>query len=100
MAHSDVEYEVRVANLYKVEAKLPGQDLFNGTNVMTGDSVTIKLEPADANHKSDGTQGHLIREARLLKELKDTDGFPRFLWYGVEGDFNVLVCEKMTGVNL
>ena len=33
----------------------------------------------------------LIEEAKLLKEFSGEVGFPNFLWYGREGENNIMV---------
>ena len=37
----------------------------------------------------------VIEEAKLLKEFMDEPGFPKFMWYGREGDFHIMVIELL-----
>lgn len=36
-----------------------------------------------------------MEEAKLLKEFLDEVGFPRFMWFGKEGDFQIMVIELL-----
>jgi len=44
-------------------------------------------------------QSSLKQEAAVYKILGRITGFPEFFWYGVEGDYNVLIIELL-GHNL
>jgi casein kinase 1 len=63
----------------------------NSTHAQEGDLLAAKFEPLKSSH-----QPHLFHEARVYTSLgRDvtTVGIPRVKWYGVEGDFNVLVVD-------
>ena len=63
-------------------------DIYQGTNIETGEPVAIKLEPAKTRHPQ------LMYESRLYKILNsgtNAVGVPRVYWYGQEGDYNVMV---------
>tara|TARA_B110000285_G_C15051074_1_gene577019 strand:+ start:72 stop:224 length:153 start_codon:yes stop_codon:yes gene_type:complete len=34
-------------------------------------------------------------ETKLLEKLQGTPGFPKVLWYGIEGDYKALVMEML-----
>lgn len=36
-----------------------------------------------------------MEEARLLRQFAEEPGFPRFMWYGKEGDFHIMVIELL-----
>jgi serine/threonine protein kinase len=61
------------------------------THCAEGELLAAKFEPLKSSH-----QPHLFHEARVYSSLaRDviTVGIPRVRWYGVEGDFNVLVMD-------
>jgi len=34
-------------------------------------------------------------EARLLVEFKAEPGFPKYMWYGIEGEYHIMVFELL-----
>jgi len=55
------------------------------------EEFAVKLEPTKTSH-----QPHLFAEAKVYTSLQRpnvTVGIPKVRWFGVEGDFNVLVME-------
>lgn len=61
------------------------------THAKEGELMAAKFEPLKSSH-----QPHLFHEARVYTSLgRDvtTVGIPRVKWYGVEGDYNVLVMD-------
>jgi len=63
----------------------------NSTHAQEGEELAAKFEPLKSSH-----QPHLFHEARVYTSLgRDvtTVGIPRVKWYGVEGDYNVLVMD-------
>lgn len=70
-------------------------EIFIATNKQTLEKVAVKLEHRKAKHPQ------LLYEARLLKLLnlskKDEEavGIPKVKWYGIEGDFNVMVMDLL-----
>ena len=53
----------------------------------TNEEVAIKLE------KVKDQQPMLQYEAKLYEKLAGMPGFPNIEWFGVEGDYNVLVMD-------
>ena len=51
--------------------------------------VAVKFEPINVRRPQ------VIEEARLLKEFKDVPGFPKYIWYGKEGEFHIMVFELL-----
>lgn len=63
--------------------------IYLGKNTKTGSEVAIKLESSRARHPQ------LFFESRLYHHLKGGIGIPRVKWFGIEGDYNVLVMELL-----
>lgn len=55
----------------------------------TNDEVAIKLEPLKAKCPQ------LLYESKLYRVLQGGVGVPNVHWFGVEGDFNVLVIDLL-----
>lgn len=55
----------------------------------TGEEVAIKLESVKAK------QPQLLYESKLIKMISGCPGLPHVHWYGVDGDFNVMVIDLL-----
>ncbi|RNE99154.1 casein kinase, partial [Trypanosoma rangeli] len=67
-------------------------EIFRGTNIQTGEPVAIKLEQVKTRHPQ------LAFEARFYRILNaggGVVGIPNILFYGVEGEFNVMVMDLL-----
>jgi len=64
-------------------------DIYIGTNVQSGEEVAIKLESIKSKHPQ------LLYESKLYKILAGGVGVPNVHWYGVEGDYNVMVIDLL-----
>jgi len=64
-------------------------DIYIGTNVQSGEEVAIKLESIKSKHPQ------LFFESKLYKILAGGVGVPNVHWYGVEGDYNVMVIDLL-----
>lgn len=64
-------------------------DVYIGTNVQTGDEVGIKLEAIKMEHPQ------LLYESKLYKLFAGGVGVPHIHWYGIEGDYNVMVLDLL-----
>ena len=62
--------------------------IFLGSNIQTGEEVAIKIE---GNRKD----SQLLNESKVYRILQEGTGIPKLYWYGIEGDFNVLVLELL-----
>ncbi|WZZ21426.1 hypothetical protein YC2023_122813 [Brassica napus] len=60
-----------------------------GTHIQTNEEVAIKLENAKTKHPQ------LLYESKLYKLLQGGTGVPNIKWFGVEGDYNVLVMDLL-----
>lgn len=87
--------ELRVGNKYRLGRKIGSGsfgEIYQGTNIQTGEPVAIKLEPIKTRHPQ------LLYESRLYKILGSgggSVGIPVVKWYGVEGDYNVMVLDLL-----
>lgn len=64
-------------------------DIYLGTNLTTGEEVAIKLESIKTKHPQ------LLRETKIYRSLHGIVGIPAVRWYGVEGDYNVMVIDLL-----
>jgi serine/threonine protein kinase len=60
-----------------------------GTNIQSGEEVAIKLESVRTKHPQ------LLYESKLYKILQGGSGIPNVRWYGVEGDYNVMIIDLL-----
>lgn len=60
-----------------------------GQDMKTGKEVAVKFEMLNVR------RAQVVEEAKLLGEFIDVEGFPRFTWYGKEGDFYIMVIELL-----
>ncbi|KAL6597896.1 hypothetical protein ACP70R_037689 [Stipagrostis hirtigluma subsp. patula] len=84
--------EPRVGNKYRLGRKLGSGsfgEIFLGTHVQTNEEVAIKLESVKTKHPQ------LLYESKLYRILQGLTGIPNVKWFGVEGDYNVLVMDLL-----
>jgi casein kinase 1 len=84
--------ELRVGNKYRLGRKIGSGsfgDIFLGTNITSGEEVAIKLESVKTKHPQ------LLYESKLYKILSGGVGIPSVRWFGVEGDYNVMVLDLL-----
>jgi len=84
--------ELRVGGKFRLGRKIGSGsfgDIYIGTNVQTGEEVAIKLESIKSRHPQ------LLYESKLYKILAGGVGIPNVHWYGVEGDYNVMVIDLL-----
>jgi len=81
-----------VANKYRLGKKIGSGsfgEIYSGVNLATHEEVGIKLEAADTKHPQ------LLYESKLYKILQGGVGIPYVHYYGVEGDYNVMVMDLL-----
>ncbi|CAN4086966.1 unnamed protein product [Withania somnifera] len=84
--------EPRVGNKFRLGRKIGSGsfgEIYLGTNVQTNEEVAIKLENVKTKHPQ------LLYESKLYKILQGGTGVPNLKWFGVEGDYNVLVMDLL-----
>ncbi|CAA0816185.1 casein kinase 1-like protein 2 [Striga hermonthica] len=84
--------EPRVGNKFRLGRKIGSGsfgEIYLGTNIQTNEEVAIKLENVKTKHPQ------LLYESKLYKLLQGGTGIPNVRWFGVEGDYNVLVMDLL-----
>ena len=84
--------ELRVGNKYRLRHKIGSGsfgDIYLGTDIQSGDEVAIKLESTKGRHPQ------LLYESKLYKILAGGVGIPVVHWFGIEGDYNVMVMDLL-----
>lgn len=84
--------ELRVGKKYRLGRKIGSGsfgDIYLGTNMTTGEEVAIKLESVKTKHPQ------LLRETKIYRSLQGVVGIPAVRWFGVEGDYNVMVIDLL-----
>ncbi|XP_062146393.1 casein kinase 1-like protein 1 [Alnus glutinosa] len=64
-------------------------EIYLGTNIQTNEDVAIKLENANTRYP------RLLYESKLYGLLQGGTGIPNVRWFGVQGDYNVLVMDLL-----
>eukprot|EP01051_Picozoa_sp_SAG22_P010687 SAG22_NODE_975_length_6203_cov_25.423001_8_plen_206_part_00 len=64
-------------------------DIYLATNIVSGEEVAAKLEPARSRNPQ------LLYESKLYRLLAGSVGVPNVRWYGVQADYNVLVMDLL-----
>ncbi|CAN1246911.1 Casein kinase 1-like protein 10 [Linum grandiflorum] len=64
-------------------------ELYIAVNVQTGEEVGVKLETAKTKHPQ------LHYESKIYMILQGGTGIPELKWFGVEGDYNVMVIDLL-----
>lgn len=84
--------EPRIANKYRLGRKIGSGsfgEIYLGTNIQTNEEVGIKLESVKTKHPQ------LLYESKLYRILMGGTGIPNIRWFGVEGDYNVMVLDLL-----
>ncbi|KAG5000643.1 Casein kinase 1-like protein 2 [Glycine soja] len=84
--------EPRVGNKFRLGRKIGSGsfgEIYLGTNIQTNEEVAVKLESVKTKHPQ------LLYESKLYKILQGGNGIPNVKWYGVEGEYNVLVMDLL-----
>ncbi|KAK2957482.1 putative Casein kinase I [Blattamonas nauphoetae] len=83
-----------IANTFKVETNRPigaGSfgEIYRGKIINTNEEIAIKLEKARTR------QPQLYYETRLYRMLQGGPGIPSVKWFGVEGEYNIMVMDLL-----
>ncbi|XP_076921442.1 casein kinase 1-like protein 9 [Bidens hawaiensis] len=64
-------------------------ELYLGVSIQTGEEVAVKLEPTKTKHPQ------LNYESKVYMLLQGGTGVPSLKWFGVEGEYNVMVIDLL-----
>ncbi|XP_071724833.1 uncharacterized protein [Rutidosis leptorrhynchoides] len=81
-----------VGGKYKLGRKIGAGsfgELYRGVNIQNGEEVGVKLEPVKTKHPQ------LHYESKVYMILQGGMGIPTLKWYGVEGEYNVMVIDLL-----
>ncbi|CAL9773520.1 unnamed protein product [Musa acuminata subsp. burmannicoides] len=84
--------EPRVGNKFRLGRKIGSGsfgEIYLGSNVQSNEEVAIKLENVKTKHPQ------LLYESKLYRILQGGTGIPNVRWFGIEGDYNVLVMDLL-----
>lgn len=84
--------ELRVGKKFRLGRKIGSGsfgDIYLGTNMTSGEEVAIKLESVKSKHPQ------LLYESKIYKILAGGLGVPNLRWFGVEGEYNVMVIDLL-----
>ena len=84
--------DLKVGGKYRLGRKIGHGsfgDIYLGINIQTNEEVAVKLEKVRSSHPQ------LLYESRVIRTLQGGVGIPNIYWYGVEGDYNVMVMELL-----
>lgn len=84
--------DLRVGGKFRLGRKIGSGsfgEIYIGTNIQTEEEVAIKLEGVRSRHPQ------LLYESRIYRILQGGPGIPFIHWYGVEGDYNVMVLDLL-----
>ncbi|WOG94165.1 hypothetical protein DCAR_0313458 [Daucus carota subsp. sativus] len=84
--------EISVGNKFRLGKKIGrgySGEIYSGTNMRTNEEVAIKLESVKTKHPQ------LLYESKLYAHLHGGTGIPDIKWFGVEGDYNVMVMNLL-----
>lgn len=85
--------DFRVGSKFKLKKRIgcgSFGEVYSGENIITKEEVAIKLESIKTK------PSQLRIEAEMYKLLEGVTGFPSLKWYGVEGNFNVMVIDLLS----
>ncbi|XP_072958832.1 casein kinase 1-like [Typha angustifolia] len=64
-------------------------EIYLGVNIQSGEEVAVKLESVKTKHPQ------LHYESKLYMLLQGGNGIPHLKWFGVEGEYNVMVIDLL-----
>lgn len=84
--------DLKVGGKYRLGRKIGHGsfgDIYIAINIQNNEEVAVKLEKVRSSHPQ------LLYESRVIRTLQGGVGIPNLHWYGVEGDYNVMVMELL-----
>jgi len=92
MQRRSASMELTINNRYRLGRKIGSGsfgDIYLATNIVSGEEVAVKLESVKTKHPQ------LLYESKLYRLLAGGIGIPNVRWFGVEGEFNILVMDLL-----
>lgn len=92
ITQNSIMTDLRVGSKYRIQKKIGGGsfgEIYHGEHVVTHEVVAIKLESIDTRPPQ------LLFESKVYNILAGGVGVPSVKWYGIEGDYNVMVMDLM-----
>jgi casein kinase 1 len=86
------QMDLRIGSKYLLKKRLGAGsfgEIYAGEHVVTKEEIAVKLESVHTR------PAQLINESKVYKLLAGGVGIPSIKWYGVEGDYNVLVMDLL-----
>ena len=88
------EYEIPIGNSYKLDTRRKlgkGQfyEVYYGLDKKNNEEVAIKLEPISSRYNQ------LLYESKVYQILDGVTGIPKFIWYGKQENYNILIIELL-----
>ncbi|CAH8272618.1 unnamed protein product [Arabidopsis lyrata] len=86
--------ELRIGNKFRLGRKIGSGsfgEIYLGSDIQSNEDVAIKFESVKTVHPQ------LSYESRIYRVLQGGIGIPNMKWYGVDGDYNVLVMDLLGG---
>lgn len=84
--------DIRVGRHYKLGRKIGSGsfgDVYLGADLVSGGEVAIKMESVHRKNP------HLLFECKVYRALSGGVGIPNIHWYGIEGDYTVMVMDLL-----
>jgi casein kinase 1 len=84
--------DLRVGSKFRLKKRIGGGsfgEIYCGEHIISHEDVAVKLESMNTRPPQ------LHTEAKIYKILSGGVGIPALSWFGVEGDYNVLVMELL-----
>jgi casein kinase 1 len=84
--------DLRIGTKWVLKRRLGGGsfgEIYSGEQILTKEPVAVKLESNNCHPPQ------LINESRAYRLLSGAVGIPFMRWYGVEGDYSVLVMDLL-----
>ncbi|PWZ20844.1 Casein kinase 1 [Zea mays] len=81
-----------VGGKFKLRKKIRSEsfgEIYLAVNVQNGEEVAVKLESVTSRHPQ------LHYESKLYMLLQGGTGIPHLKWFGVEGQYNVMVIDLL-----
>jgi len=84
--------DLRVGSKFRLKKRLGSGsfgEIYTGENIVSREDVAIKLESKNVKPPQ------LSMESKIYKTMSGCAGIPEVFWFGVEGDYNVMVMELL-----